>query len=92
MIVLHSLLTMVMKVINATSFCFQERGVVHQEPSGYNNNDRLSLTMVALIDTLANDDPYNNLRIATPSMLLQGNTLDMMSEEIGSVGTKKGAG
>jgi hypothetical protein len=71
--------------------CFHERGVVHLVPSGYNNNDRMSLAM-ALIDTLADDDPYSNSRIVTPSMLLQGNTLDMMCEEMGSVGTKNGAG
>ena len=74
------------------NICFQERGVVHLVPSDYNNNDsRLSLA-TALIDTLADDDPYNNSHIVTPSMLLQGNTLDMMSEEMGSVGTNNGAG
>ena len=71
--------------------CFQERGVVPLVPPGCNNNDRMSLAM-ALIDTLADDDPYNNSHIVTPSMLLQGNTSDMMSEEMGSVGTKNGAG
>jgi Tfp pilus assembly major pilin PilA len=60
-------------------------------PPGYTNNDRMSLTM-ALIDTLAEDDPYNTLGIVTTSMLLQGSTLDMMGEEMGSVGPKTGAG
>jgi hypothetical protein len=46
--------------------CFQERGVVHLVPPDYNNNDRMSLTM-ALIDTLSNNEPYNNSRIVTPS-------------------------
>ena len=43
---------------------------------------------MALIDTLADNDPYINLHINTPLMLLQGNTSDMMSEEMGSVGPK----
>jgi hypothetical protein len=74
------------------NFCFGEWGAVHSLPPDYNNDDsRMSLTM-ALIDTLADDDPYNNSHIVTPLMLLQGNTSDMMSEEMGSVGLKNGAG
>ena len=73
------------------NICFREWGVVHLVPSDYNNNDRLSLAM-ALIDTLADNDPYINLHIITPLMLLQGNTSYMMSEEMGSFGPKNGAG
>jgi hypothetical protein len=63
------------------NFCFGEWGAVHLVPPGYNNDDRMSLTM-ALIDTLAADDPYNNSRIVMPSMLFQESTLDMMGEEM----------
>jgi hypothetical protein len=46
---------------------------------------------MALIDTLADDDPFMNSRIVTPSMLLHKNTLNILSKEMGSVGMKNGA-
>jgi hypothetical protein len=70
---------------------FQEWGAIHLVPSDHKNNDRLSLAM-ALIDTLADDDPFTNLLIVMPSVSLYTNTLDILGKEMGSVGLKNGAG